>query len=330
MNPPRRPTLADVAARAGTSTAVVSYVVNDGPRAVAPATRERVERAIAELGYRRNALAGALSSGRTDLVGLLVPDSSNAFFGELARHVEGEARRRALLTLLGNTAYDTSTERDYLAAFSDLRPSGILVTSIAPAPGPAPDCPLVYLHSAPRGAEDSAVLLDDEEGAASATRHLLAHGFAEVHCVTGPDDFGPAGRRVAGWRRALREAGRSGEGLLHRVSFVRFEAAAALHAILAGPERPRALFVTTDEQALAAVRVAGELGLRLPTDLAVVGFDGIQEALNGSVRLTTAAAPLATLVSAAFDALAAARAGSAPARRVLRTTLVLGETCGPH
>ncbi|MFC7766387.1 LacI family DNA-binding transcriptional regulator [Leucobacter soli] len=86
----RRPTLADVARRAGASTAVVSYVVNDGPRAVAPATRERVEAAIRELGYRRNPIAGALSVGRSNLVGLLVPDTANGFFGELSRCFEAE------------------------------------------------------------------------------------------------------------------------------------------------------------------------------------------------------------------------------------------------
>ena len=90
----RRPTLADVARLAGTSTAVVSYVLNDGPRAVAPQTKARVEGAIAQLGYRRNPLASALMAGRSNLVGLLVPDSSNAFFSELAREFEREGKAR--------------------------------------------------------------------------------------------------------------------------------------------------------------------------------------------------------------------------------------------
>src|SRR5690554_2595100 len=94
----RRPTLRDVATLAGTSTAVVSYAVNDGPLAVAPATRQRVEAAIRERGYRRNPLAGALSAGHSNLVGLLVPDTANGFFGELSRHIQGEGRARGLLT----------------------------------------------------------------------------------------------------------------------------------------------------------------------------------------------------------------------------------------
>src|SRR5690554_3602296 len=115
----RRPTLRDVAELAGTSTAVVRYVVNDGPRAVAPKTRARVEEAIRELGYRRNPIAGALSAGRSNLVGLLVPDTANGFFGELSRHIEGEGRARGLLTLLGNTGYDGDVAEEYRLAFSD-------------------------------------------------------------------------------------------------------------------------------------------------------------------------------------------------------------------
>ncbi|WP_341975114.1 LacI family transcriptional regulator [Microbacterium sp. LTA6] len=323
---PRRPTLADVAALAGTSTAVVSYVVNDGPRAVSAVTKERVEQAIAELGYRRNALAGALSAGRADLIGLLVPDSANAFFSELARHLEGAARQRGLLTLLGNTGYSVSAERDYLHTFSDLRPRGIVIATISDSPELAIDCPRVYVHSAPAETASPSVVIDDEDSAAVAVRHLIDHGHTAVHCITGPTDFGPAGRREAGWRRAMRAAGYDTTGLVHPMPFDRLGAEEATTALFNSPSPPSAIFAATDEQAIGVLRAAALCGLRVPEDVAIIGFDGIREALAGSTRLTTVAVPLAELAAVVVDALD----GGAPAAHVLHATLSIGETCGSH
>lgn len=325
----KRATLADVAILAGTSTAVVSYVVNGGPRSVADATRLRVEHAIATLGYRRNSLAGALSAGRSNLVALLVPDSSNAFFGELGRHVEREGRRRGLLTLLGNADYDASAEQDYLAAFSDLRPRGVLVASIVEGPEFPIDCPRVYVHSAPADSTSPRVLVDDLGGARLAVEHLLGHGQRNIHCITGPSGFGPAGRRELGWQYALENAGVPSDGRRHRVSFERIEAERSLIPLLARMDRPAAVFATTDEQAIATLRAAAALGLRVPEDIAIVGFDGIREALYGSVRLTTVSVPLERLASAAFTALTAPPQDDEPNEAVvLSGTLVVGESCG--
>ncbi|MCM6761348.1 LacI family transcriptional regulator [Rathayibacter sp. ZW T2_19] len=325
MSPrPRRPTLADVARAAGTSSTVVSYVVNDGPRPVSAELRQRVEEAIAELGYRRNSLAEALSVGRSSLVGLLVPDSSNAFFGELVRHIEHEARRRSLLTLLGNTEYDPEVERGYERTFADLRTAGILLVTIDPASA-ADTAPRVFLHSSPPTGDEPSVVFDDEQGTRSAVEHLLAHGYDDVHCVTGPDDFGPSGLRARSWADAVAEAGAGGR--LHRVPMDRVSSEQALRTVLR-EERPRAVFATTDEHALALLRAASQEGIRVPSDLAVVGFDGIREALLGGVRVTTVAVPVPEMARIAFELLGETYS-DAPVRHVrLPTTLVLGETCG--
>jgi LacI family transcriptional regulator len=319
--------MADVARRAGTSTAVVSYVVNGGPRPVSAAARSRVEAAISDLGYRRNPLASALSAGRTNLVGLLVPDSTNAFFSEMARHIEREARGRGLLMLLGNTNYDPQVEQDYETAFADLRATGTLVTSISRRPGPADDSPRVFVHSRP-GATGPYVVFDDVAGALAAVEHLRGHGHRAIHCVTGPNDYGPAGRRTRGWATALRQAGGSRRTLLHRVPFERIEAEEQLRAMLGSCQPPAAIFATTDEQALATLRAAASLSLRVPEDIAVIGFDGVHEALHGRVRLTTVQVPLREMARTALDALTSWDDGGAPVRVVLPTTLVIGQTCG--
>jgi LacI family transcriptional regulator len=321
--------MVDVARRAGTSTAVVSYVVNRGPRPVAAGTRALVERAIDELGYRRDPLARALSAGRTNLVGLLVPDSSNAFFSEMAQHVEQQARSRGLLMLLGNTSYHPAVEQDYEAAFADLRAVGTLVTSIAAETRPYDNCPRVYIHSKPAETAGPSVVFDDLNGAIEAVDHLLRHGHRDIHCVTGPDDFGPTGRRKQGWAHALARAGLPRRNRVHRVPFERMQAEARLAEILgAATPGPRAIFATTDELALATMRAAYSLDLRIPDDLALIGFDGIREALRGRVRLTTVSVPLHDLASKALDALEGWNGADKDATTTLPTALVVGETCG--
>ncbi len=327
--PARRPTLLDVGRLAGTSTAVVSYVLNGGPRPVSDKTRIKVEEAIQMLGYRRNPLAGALSGGRSNLIGLLVPDTANAFYGELSRHFEAEGRSRGLLTLLGNTGYDARLGDQYGEAFAELRPRGIFVTT-GERPRPEDETPRVYVQWAAPDEDSPSVTFDDFGGAKLAVEHLLWHGHRDILCVAGELDAGPAVGREGGWRQAMRGAGLPTAGRLVRTSFDRVEAERAVRRVLAGADRPRAIYATTDEQALVTIRTATSLGLRVPDDLAVVGFDGIREARLGSFPLTTVSLPLSQLAARAFDVLETAFAeGAAPgASVVLAGALSVGATCG--
>ncbi|WP_242903322.1 LacI family DNA-binding transcriptional regulator [Actinomadura terrae] len=327
--PARRPTLLDVGRLAGTSTAVVSYVLNGGPRPVSAKTRVKVEEAIQMLGYRRNPLAGALSGGRSNLVGLLVPDTANAFFGELSRYIEAEGRRRGLLTLLGNTGYGTSLGDEYAEAFSDLRPRGMFVTTGEQA-RQDDETPRVYIQWAAPDTTSPSVTFNDFQGARLVVEHLLRHGYEDIFCVAGELDAGPAVGREGGWRRAMEGAGLPTEDRLVRVSFDRVEAETAVRPVLAGEDRPRAIYATTDEQALVTIRAATSLGLRVPEDVAVVGFDGIREARLGSIPLTTVRLPLEELAVRAFDVLEETfyEGGPAGTSVVLDGTLSIGVTCG--
>lgn len=324
----RRPTLADVACAAGTSTAVVSYVVNGGPRAVAPSTRERVEAAIQDLGYRKNLLAGGLVAGRTNLLGLLVPDSSNAFFSELSRHFELEAHKRGYLTLLGNTNYDSGTEVEYFRAFADLRAAGTVVASIGPEMPVDPEPPRVYVHSQPIGSQGASIHLADRSGAVTLVQHLLHHGYERVDCVTGPGDQGPAAERVLGWEDAMAASGHIGQ--VHTVSFDRMTARSQLAALFGEQEPPRSVFATTDELALASIDALTRLGLNIPQDVAVAGFDGIRDALHGRPQVTTMSAPIRALAHRALDAILAWNEWGKDCTEVLEPSLVIGSTCGCH
>ncbi|PPK68540.1 LacI family DNA-binding transcriptional regulator [Actinokineospora auranticolor] len=323
----RKPTLLDVGRLAGTSTAVVSYVLNGGPRPVSEKTRVKVEEAIQMLGYRRNPLAGALSGGRSNLIGLLVPDTANAFYGELSRCIEAEGRGRGLLTLLGNTGYGSSLGDEYGEAFSELRPRGIFVTT-GEAPRGDDETPRVFLQWAVPGAGSPNVTFNDHEGARLVVEHLVEHGYTDIACLAGEIEVGPAVGREGGWRRAMADAGLPTAGRLVRSSFDRVAAEQAVKRVLRGRDRPRAIYATTDEQALITIRTATNLGLRVPEDLAVVGFDGIREAVLGGFPLTTVRLPLETFAARAFDALDRVHAGDAPRDAILDGTLSVGVTCG--
>ncbi|MER7756183.1 LacI family DNA-binding transcriptional regulator [Kitasatospora sp. NPDC097643] len=332
-----RVTRDDVARAAGTSTAVVSYVINDGPRPVAPATRARVLAAVEELGYRPNRVAQAMARRRTDLLGMVVPDARQPFFAGLAHVVEQAAAERGRLLLIGNSDYADEREAHYIRAFLGMQVDGlILVTQDPSAPGltgfeVGDGTPVVLLHHRAESAATVAVVADDEGGAREMVRHLLGHGHPEVHCFGGtltlsPHD--PVTARTAGWVAALAEVGLSPEGRLTPAPFDRVRAHAEALALLARPDRPSAVFCATDDQAIGLLRAADDLGIRVPEQLAVAGFDDIGEAVIAGPALTTVATEQDGMARAAVDLVLGGAEGRAAGTRTFPARLVLRRSCG--
>lgn len=275
----------DVARLAGTSTAVVSYVINNGPRPVAPATRERVLAAIKQLGYRPDRVAQAMASRRTDLIGLIVPDARQPFFGEMSHAVEQAAAERGKMVLVGNSDYLQEREIHYLRAFLGMRVSGLILVSqglgeTAAAEIEAWDARIVLLHERTEAENEFAVVTDDIGGAQLAVRHLLEHGYTDVACVGGmdftPTIGDPVTDHIEGWRRAMQEAGLPTEGKVFQAPYNRYDAYKVGLELLSRPDRPRALFCSTDDQAIGILRAARELRIDVPGELAV-GFDDVKE-----------------------------------------------------
>ncbi|MFD7922424.1 LacI family DNA-binding transcriptional regulator [Streptomyces sp. NPDC059740] len=300
----------DVAKLAGTSTAVVSYVINNGPRPVAPATRERVLAAIKELGYRPDRVAQAMASRRTDLIGLIVPDSRQPFFAEMAHAVEQAASERGKMVLVGNADYHDEREAHYLRAFLGMRVAGLILISQGPgelavAEIDAWDAQVVLMHSRPEAIDDVSVMTDDVGGAQLATRHLLEHGHPYVAFLGGtretPTSGDPVTDHVEGWRRAMAEAGRLTEGRYFHAAYNRYDAYQAAMTLLAGPDRPPAIMCATDDQAVGVLRAARELRIDVPGELAVAGFDDIKEAALTDPPLTTVASDREAMARAAVD-----------------------------
>lgn len=300
----------DVARLAGTSTAVVSYVINNGPRPVAPATKERVLAAIDELGYRPDRVAQAMASRRTDLIGLIVPDARQPFFAEMAHAVEQAAADRGKMVLVGNSDYLDEREVHYLRAFLGMRVSGLILISQGPSEHAATeieawDARVVLLHRRPEAIDDVAVVLDDVGGAQLATRHLLEHGHEYVGCLGGmestPENGDPVTDHVDGWTRAMREAGRSIEGRLFKAPYNRYDTYRLALDLLRRPDRPTALFCSTDDQAIGVLRAARELDIDVPGELAVTGFDNVKEAALTDPPLTTVGSDREGMARAAVD-----------------------------
>ncbi|MQA62282.1 MAG: substrate-binding domain-containing protein [Actinophytocola sp.] len=331
-----RVTLADVARLAGTSTAVVSYVVNNGPRPVAPGTRQRVEAAMLELGYRPNLIARALKSNRSNAVALVVPDISNAWFSLLAHSIEEAAYMRGLVLLLGSSGHSPDRERHQLHTLAGLRVDGVILAR-SPLSRSRPrtdlrlDVPMVCVNRAgPRGTVIPSIVVDNAAGGALATRHLLGHGHAEIACLTGPAEAGPLADRAAGWRQALRQADLDpAEDLLLRSGFGRLDAYETVKSWLAHDDHPAALFCASDELALGALRAAAETGTKVPEQLAIVGFDDIAEANASYPPLTTVRQPVADIAAAAIELLLRIRDTGEPQQDLtFDVDLAVRGTCG--
>ncbi|MFD4549533.1 substrate-binding domain-containing protein [Streptomyces sp. NPDC058466] len=268
------------------SPSVVSYVLNQGPRPVAPATRERVLAAVRELGYRPKSAARALRLSHTMTLGLVVPDLANPFFAELAMSLEDHAWAAGYTLLVGNSAGSAERETTYIQTFLDRQVEGLL---LSPAHRGQPwqarlartGVPSVAVDHEARAASIFHVLVDNVCGAHQATEHLLRHGRRRIGCTAGQLGLRTTTDRVTGWRTALEAAGlRAGSGsggrtgwrpaaapLLHG-SYGRLEGYRAALALLAHDRLVDALFATSDVQAAGVLRAAHELGIRIPGDSA--------------------------------------------------------------
>lgn len=327
---------ADVARLAGTSPAVVSYVLNGGPRSVAPQTRAKVLAAVEELGYRPNGIARSLRMNRTLTLGLVIPDTSNPFFAELARSVEEAAFEHGYTLLVGNATEDEERQLGYVRTFLERQVDGLF---LLPAHGPL-NCrseldrartPWVLLdRRSPDVTDVPQVRVDNRSGARDAIRHLLEHGHQRIACIAGPADVMTATDRVDGWRDALVESGyRPDDMPLRQVPFGRASGYAAARALIAD-DSVSAIFAASDEQALGVMRALAEAGLRCPDDMALMSFDGIRAAAYSIPSTSTMVQPFDEIARTAMALLANRIAGGdVPSEpTVLPVSLLARGSCG--
>jgi LacI family transcriptional regulator len=337
----RRATRTDVARLAGTSTAVVSYVINNGPRRVSPERRDRVLAAMKQLGYQPNAIARSLSSTDTMTLGMIVPNISNGFFAELALAVEDAALRRGRLLFLGNSNESRARETAYLTSFVRQRVDGIVIVGVTRGSSlrsaVRAGTRVVVLDRELAGSGVRTVSIDHRHAAYEATAHLLSHGHRTVACLTGPADQVVAAERREGWADAIRRAGLdpARQPTAHAPFSLEggVQGFEELFGAADGP--PTALFAASDEQARGVLAAAGGRGLGIPADLAVASVDGTRGGEFGNPPLTSVQQPFAELAELAIGAVLVPAGGSDPARALadpvhtlVGTTLRLRRSCG--
>jgi DNA-binding LacI/PurR family transcriptional regulator len=285
--------MADVAARAGVSHQTVSRVINGHP-SVAPLTRERVQQAIAELGYRPNLAARALVTGSTRTIGLVTVKINQYGPAQTMLGLENAARAAGYsvsVSILDDATAEAMREAvdrfvaqsvDAVVALSTYDDAAEALHSI--------DAPVPLVAVQVGGAEDHpAVGVDQETGARLAIRHLLALGHRTVHHVGGPADSQEARGRMAGWRSELEAAGAPVPEILRGdwTPSSGYAAGRKLAARIRAGEDITAVFLANDQMALGLLAALHEEGLEIPDDVSVVGFDDLPEAPYFTPPLTT-------------------------------------------
>ena len=278
-------TMHDVARLAGVSIKTVSNVVNDYPH-IRPETRDRVSAAIAELGYRPNLTARGLRSGRTGVISLIIPDLRNAYFAELADAVMRAADAQGLSVIIEQSGADRDREIGLLGGERKQKVDGILYSALALGEDDAHilddvTTPLVLLGERIFHGPTDHVTMHNTEGARAATAHLISLGRTRIAVVGAHrgEVIGSAGLRLAGYREALAEAGLDyDDRLVGEVGgWYRSGGAEAMRLLLDSGAEFDGLVAFNDSMALGAMRVMQEAGLRIPQDVAVIGYDDIDE-----------------------------------------------------
>lgn len=290
------PTIRDVAQQAGVAPITVSRVVNNSGY-VSQAARERVEAAIADLNYVPNTLARSLRFKKTRVLALIVTDITNPFWTTVARGVEDVANANGFNLILCNTDEDEAKQNDYLQVLLQKRVDGFVFVPARSAAESvrliqAQKVPVVVLDREVPGVDVDIVRSDSEGGAFLLTRHLLSLGHRCIAALSGPENISTAAQRVAGYRRALREAGlRPAAELVYHGSYDPEGGYATAHAALTLTPRPTAFFAANNFIAVGALRAAQEAGLRVPEDVALVCFDDVPAWLSIDPFLTVASQP---------------------------------------
>ena len=327
--PGRRATAAEVARLAGVSPAVVSYVLNGGPRPVAPATAERVREAVRQLDYRPNRAARALRVGSTGMVGLILPSVTNPFFAAFSEAFQAAAHGLGLAVIAASSDAVLDQEWQLVESLPRHGIDGLVVATVMhPTDSPAmpdPGLPTVVVN-APFPVPGLHTLgPDTTQGARLAVEHLLTvHGHRSVALVSGEPGAQRLGSRELGWQQAITAHGAE-PGPLVRVPFDRSGGQAAAGQLLALPVRPTAVFASSDAQAFGLLHGLRTAGVRVPEDVAVVGFDGTDDGAYAAPPLTSARQPVTAMAEAAIEAL---QQQTASGHQLFALDLVVRESCG--
>ena len=303
-------TMKDVARLAGVSTSTVSHVINKD-RFVSEAITAKVEAAIKELNYAPSALARSLKLNQTHTIGMLITASTNPFYSELVRGVERSCFERGYSLVLCNTEGDEQRMNRNLETLMQKRVDGLLVMcSEYPEPLLAMleeyrHIPMVVMDWGEAKADFTDAVIDNAfEGGYMAGRYLIERGHREIGVIPGPLERNTGAGRLAGFMKAMEEAMiKVPESWIVQGDFEPESGYRAMQQILSQPHRPTAVFCGGDIMAMGALCAADEMGLRVPQDVSLIGYDNVRNARYFTPALTTIHQPKDSLGETAFNML---------------------------
>lgn len=287
----------DVARRSGTSLGTVSRVINGGASVSANA-RARVTEAIAELGYEPNAGARQMRSGRSGLIGILLPSLDVPFFGILAQSLEQALFQNGYHSLICNTEENELNEQRYVSTLLGQQVDGIVAAAVVTTRNfdrfVDRDIPVIAVDRSSDGDAGHLVSVDHKEGGRLMAQHLLDLGHREIAIVATPTHSTPIMERIAGIKEALGEKDCAPVGVALGEAHS-FDASFALARQILEDTHPTAIIGTSDIAAIGAIHAGHELGYRMPAELSVIGFDNLPQSAHIFPSLTTVEQPIVLL-----------------------------------
>jgi LacI family transcriptional regulator len=327
----------DVAERAGVSVTSVSHFVNK-TRPISNAMQVRIEQAMAELSFKPNALARSLRLKQTKSVGVIVPDSTNPFFANITHSIEKELFAYQYNVILGNSDSNVDRALIYLRVMTERQVDGLIFIDVGASGDalkellPRLSIPLVLVDRVIPGLDVDYVTVTNTKGGFDATNHLLSLGHRRIACLTGPPDLPTSADRRQGYIQALTDAGISPDEKLIYAGDFQIESGytGGIHLLERSP-RPTAIFAANDLMAVGVMRAAADLGLSVPAELSVVGFDDIPLARFSTPALTTITQPTLQIgvITASFMLRRIQDEQLPPEQKILETSLVVRHTTGP-
>ena len=297
-------TIQDVAQHAGVSIATVSRVLN-GTTYVNEEVAARVRAAVKELHYQPSRAAQALRANRSKIIGLLISDIQNPFFTALIRGVEDVANRNGYSLILCNSDENPHKEQQYIEVLCAERVAGAIVVPTSENPQKLRlfrehEIPFVSVDRRVKDRTTDAILIDNVSGAYEAVKHLIANGYRRIGAITGPVSTTTGRERLEGYRKALREEGLACDPELECIDdFKSGGGRKCANTLLDLEPSVDALFVANNLMTLGALEAIHERHLRVPEDIAIVGFDEMPWAALSSISLTTVTQPVYELGSTA-------------------------------
>jgi LacI family transcriptional regulator len=289
-------TIKDIAKEAHVSFATVSRAFN-GVYGVRPATRKRILEIAERLNYTPNGIARGLVRKQTKTIGLILPDITNPFYPEVARGIEEGAKKDGYSVFLCNTNWEQQRQSQYIQILAEKRVDGIIIAPVADATDPLLDrlfdtIPVVYVDRPPQNTRRSYVVIDNVRGGFIATEHLIEAGYRAIGFVGGVEQSMPVDERLKGFRMAMERHGLPIEDRFIKIGHFRQETGISyIEELIRQGSYPRAVFAENDIVALGVIQGVRQMGLSVPEDVAVIGFDDIPIASFGYIQLSTVLQP---------------------------------------